>query len=144
MRNLLNDKRIKSCEKVSALLDRMRPRKENPMAEYEWIRKFPAAATVCDEAGVILEMNDKAILTFEAEGGAVLIGKNILDCHPEPARTKLRDIMAARRTNVYTIEKKGVKKLVFQAPWTLKGQYRGFVELVLEIPFEMPHFVREG
>jgi len=89
-------------------------------------------------------MNDKAIRTFEADGGAALIGKNILDCHPEPARTKLRDIMAARRTNVCTIEKNGVKKLVFQAPWTYQGRFRGFVELVLEIPFKMPHFVHPG
>jgi len=114
------------------------------MTEYEWIKEFPGAVTICDKAGIILKMNNMAIRTFEADGGAALIGKNILDCHPEPARTKLRNMMAARRTNVYTIEKKGVKKLVYQAPWTLKGQYSGFVELVLEIPFEMPHFVREG
>jgi hypothetical protein len=45
-------------------------------------------------------------------------------------------------TNVYTIEKNGVKKLIYQAPWYENGEYRGFVELSLEIPFDLPHFVR--
>ena len=114
------------------------------MLDYEWIKEFPGAVTLCDEKGVILEMNDKSVRTFESDGGAALIGKNIFDCHPEPARAKLRDIMAGRRTNVYTIEKNGIKKLIYQAPWTRHGQYLGFVELALEIPFEMPHFVRQG
>ena len=40
------------------------------------------------------------------------------------------------------IEKKGIKKFVYQSPWYQEGQYAGFVEFVLEIPFELPHFVR--
>jgi hypothetical protein len=115
------------------------------MAEgkWDWIKEFPGAATVCDGAGVILAMNDRALASFAAEGGAALIGTNVLDCHPEPARTKLREIMAGRRTNVYTIEKRGVKKLIYQAPWTKNGAYAGFIELALEIPFDVPHFVRQ-
>jgi len=35
-----------------------------------------------------------------------------------------------------------VKKLIFQSPWLKSGQYACFVEISLEIPFEMPHFVR--
>ena len=113
------------------------------MAEHAWIKEFPGAVTVCDPAGIILEMNDKAIKAFEADGGEKLIGTNLLDCHPEPARLKLEQLMETRQRNVYTIEKKGVKKLIYQAPWYEDGQYRGFVELSLEIPFEMPHFVRD-
>ena len=108
----------------------------------DWIKEFPAAVTVCDPRGIILEMNDLAILAFASDGGATLIGKNVLDCHPEPSRTKLRTMLAEGRTNVYTIEKRGVKKLIYQAPCTIGGKYMGFVELSLEIPFDMPHFVR--
>jgi hypothetical protein len=43
---------------------------------------------------------------------------------------------------MYTTEKNGIKKLVYQSPWYKDGQYAGFVEFVLEIPFEMPHFIR--
>ena len=112
------------------------------MNENEWIKEFPAAVTVCDEEGIILDMNDKAAKTFEKDGGRKLIGSNMLDCHPEPARAKAERLLAAREKNVYTIEKNGVKKLIYQSPWYRNGEYAGFVELSLEIPFEMPHFIR--
>ena len=66
----------------------------------------------------------------------------MLDCHPEPARAKTERLLAAREKNVYTIEKNGVKKLIYQSPWYRNGEYAGFVELSLEIPFELPHFIR--
>ena len=113
------------------------------MNENEWIKEFPAAITVCDAEGLLLEMNDKAAKTFAADGGRKLIGSNMLDCHPEPARTKTERLLSSRERNVYTIEKNGVKKMIYQSPWYKNGEYAGFVELSLEIPFgEMPHFVR--
>lgn len=114
------------------------------MDEFQWVREFPAAITVCDADGVLLAMNDRAALTFEKDGGRALIGKNMLECHPEPARSKTRSLLDTKQKNVYTIEKNGVKKLVFQSPWYRNGEFAGFVELSLEIPFEMPHFVRSG
>ena len=112
------------------------------MDEFQWIREFPAEITVCDSRGILLEMNDRSALAFEKDGGRALIGKNILDCHPEPARTKTRTLLETRQKNVYTIEKNGVKKLIFQSPWYRNGQFAGLVELELDIPFDMPHFVR--
>ena len=112
------------------------------MNEHNWIKEFPAAVTVCDAEGVLLEMNDKAAKTFEKDGGRKLIGSNMLDCHPDPANTKVERLLAAREKNVYTIEKNGVKKLIYQSPWYRNGEYAGFVELSLEIPFELPHFIR--
>jgi len=107
-----------------------------------WLKEFPAAITVCGQDGILLEMNDKAAQTFESDGGYALIGKNMLDCHPALARIKTERLLAAHQKNVYTIEKKGVKKLIYQSPWYQNGQYAGFVEISLEIPFEMPHFLR--
>ena len=107
-----------------------------------WLKEFPAAVTVCDKDGILLEMNDKAAKTFESDGGYALIGKNMLDCHPGLSRQKTERLLAAREKNVYTIEKKGVKKLIYQSPWFEDGQYAGFVEISLEIPFEMLHFIR--
>src|SRR5512146_739492 len=109
-----------------------------------WFNEFPGSITVCDPEGIILEMNDLAALGFQADGGRDLIGKNLLDCHPEPARAKLLEMMNARRKNVYTIEKNGVWKLIYQTPWLENGEYQGFVEMSLEIPAEMPHFIRKG
>jgi transcriptional regulator with PAS, ATPase and Fis domain len=112
------------------------------MNEHEWIKEFPAAVTVCDAEGILLEMNDKAAKTFEKDGSRKLIGSNMLDCHPDPANTKVEHLLAAREKNVYTIEKNGIKKLIYQSPWYRNGEYAGFVELSLEIPFELPHFIR--
>jgi transcriptional regulator with PAS, ATPase and Fis domain len=111
--------------------------------DYSWVKEFPGAVTVCDPDGTIIEMNDKSALTFEEDGGRTLIGKNVFDCHPEPARSQLADMMKTRQRNVYTIEKNGVKKLIYQTPWYLSREYAGFIELSLEIPIEMPHFIRD-
>jgi len=111
--------------------------------ENAWIKEFPAAVTVCDQDGILLEMNDRAARSFETDGGRELIGKNLLDCHPDPVRGKLERLLDGRKVNVYTIEKKGIKKLIYQSPWYLDGEYAGFVEISLEIPFEVPHFIRK-
>ena len=99
--------------------------------------------TVCDIEGNILDMNDKSANTFLASGGYELIGKSLMNCHPEPARTKLQDMLATPRTNAYTIEKNGVKKLIYQTPWFENGEFKGLIELSMEIPMEMAHYVRK-
>jgi PAS domain S-box-containing protein len=120
-----------------------RERVETAMTHHSWVQEFAAAVTVADREGKIIEMNAKAVKLFEKEGGEKLIGTNVLDCHPEPAREKFRAIMRTKKPNVYTIEKAGVKKFIYQAPWYEDGEYAGVVELVVEIPFAMPHFVRD-
>ena len=114
------------------------------MANHSWVQEFPGSITVCDAKGIILEMNDRAVKAFQDQGGEKLIGTNMLDCHPEPARTKTRQLLETRQANVYTIEKGGVKKLIYQTPWFQDGRYSGFVELSLEIPAQMPHFIRDA
>jgi hypothetical protein len=111
--------------------------------ENAWIKEFPAAITVSDPDGIILEMNDKAAKSMAQDGGYALIGKNMLDCHPDPARGKLERLLDERKANAYTIEKNGVKKFIYQSPWFKDGIYAGFIEFSFEIPFEMPHFIRE-
>ena len=113
------------------------------MTENPWTGGFNGGITVCDRQGIILEMNDRAAEAFEADGGKKLIGSNLLDCHPEPARSTLAHLLESGQTNVYTIEKNGVKKLIYQTPWLQDGQYAGMVELSLVIPFDMPHFNRD-
>lgn len=112
------------------------------MPESVWVKELKAAITVCDRDGVALEMNDRAAETFASDGGRALVGKSILDCHPERARALFEELLRTGGMNVYTIEKAGVKKLIYQAPWYVDGEYRGIVELSLPIPFEVPHFVR--
>jgi len=113
------------------------------MNPHGWVKDFPASITVCDGDGIILEMNDRAMASFADDGGAALIGTNVLDCHPEPARTQLQVMLATGEKNVYTIQKNGVKKLIYQAPWYEHGLYAGFVEFSLPIPESLPHFNRD-
>ena len=114
------------------------------MTSIPWAKEFPGDITVCDVTGVILEMNDRAAKTFAKDGGRALVGSNLLDCHLEPSRTKLRELMASGKVNAYTTEKGGVKKLIYQAPWYEDGEYRGLVEVAMVLPDVLPHFVRDG
>ncbi len=112
-------------------------------SSHPWVDELPVAITVCDTQGVILEMNQRAAAQFAKDGGYDLIGKNLLDCHPEPARSVLKGLLETAGTNIYTIEKNGIKKLIYQAPWYRDGEYAGLIEMSFEIPFEMPHHVRD-
>ena len=109
----------------------------------DWIKSFDGAITVCDDQGVILEMNDRAIANFAKDGGAALIGRNVLDCHPEPARAKLAGLMRERRSNVYTTEKAGLHRLIYQIPWTAPDGRCGFMELIIDLPADMAHHLRD-
>lgn len=113
------------------------------MKDAAWVKEFPASITVCDPSGIILEMNDRSCSTFANDGGAALIGKNLYDCHPRLAREKVAALLASGSPNCYTIEKAGIKKLIYHSPWFENGTYRGFVEISIPIPDTMPHFVRE-
>jgi hypothetical protein len=114
------------------------------MSGHEWAVEFPGAITVCDANGTILEMNKRAEETFAADGGAALVGSNVLACHPEPSRTMLQEMLSSGQRNVYTIRKAGVKKLIYQSPWYRNGTYAGFVELSLPLPDTMQHIDRDA
>jgi transcriptional regulator with PAS, ATPase and Fis domain len=121
-------------------------RKQNrrkELAAPNWTTEFPGSITVCDLRGIVLEMNEKAAAMYTRHGGTELIGKNLFDCHPEPARSKLQQLLDTGKSNVYTIEKNRTKKLIYQAPWFQDGQRRGMVELAFEVPFDPSHFIRE-
>lgn len=108
----------------------------------DYLKEVNFAVTICDKEGKIIDMNEKSRKTFLKPGDQELIGQNVLDCHPEPAHSLLAGMLKNPRTNVYTIEKNGVKKLIYQTPWYVEGEFMGFMELSMEIPFEMKHMVR--
>lgn len=111
------------------------------MAQVDWVKEYPGAVTVCDAQGIILYMNDRAVKVLSSDGKS-LVGQNLLECHPEPARSKLVEMLKGQTTNTYTIEKNGVKKLIHQSPWYENGSYKGFVEQSFEIPGAMAHHIR--
>ena len=108
----------------------------------DYFEEVDVAVTVCAKDGTILDMNGKSRKTNLRPGQESILGQNVLDCHPEPARSLLEDMLRNPRTNVYTVEKEGLKKLIFQTPWYDEGEYAGFMELSMVLPENIPHRVR--
>lgn len=106
----------------------------------KYFEEMPVAITVCDREGNIVDMN--ASSANVNSHGQKIIGNNLFNCHPEPAAKKLRELLENQAKNAYTIEKNGIKKLIYQVPWYENGEFGGLVELSLPIPFDMPHYVR--
>jgi transcriptional regulator with PAS, ATPase and Fis domain len=112
------------------------------MSSLAYFDELPIAVTICDNNGTVLYMNKKSIQTFSKDGGATLIGKSLLECHPEPARIKLMELLEDQKSNTYTIEKNGIKKMIHQTPWFENGNCMGLIEFSFEIPEKFPHFIR--
>ncbi|HPF50852.1 MAG TPA: PAS domain-containing protein [Draconibacterium sp.] len=109
----------------------------------DWAEEFNGAITVCDREGIIVYMNRASIEQFKNDGGEKLLGTNLLDCHPAPARTKLTEMLQHPVDNMYTIEKRGVKKIIYQTPWKENGVFKGVIEISFKLTPEMPHFKRD-
>jgi transcriptional regulator with PAS, ATPase and Fis domain len=107
-----------------------------------WTDEFLGAVTVCDREGIVVYMNDRSKQQFAKSGDVDLLGKSLIDCHPEPARTLLKKMLAEPNPNSYTIEKRGIRKMIHQTPWMENGEFKGVVELSFEIPVDMSHHVR--
>jgi transcriptional regulator with PAS, ATPase and Fis domain len=114
------------------------------MDKGNWWDELNASITVTSADGTILEMNRTALTVFAADGGEDLIGRNVLDCHPEPARTRTARLYSSHEPNHYTITKNGQKKIIHQIPWLREGAFAGVVEISIPIPNEMPHFNRDS
>lgn len=109
-----------------------------------WTTLFPASITVSDTAGVILWMNEAAIEHYASFGGRALIGTNMLDCHPEPARAKVAKMLENPAVSVYTIEKRGKRSLVHHSTWYEGDRPSGLVEMIIDLPDEVRNVVRAG
>lgn len=106
----------------------------------EWSKEMNCSVTVCDTEGIILYMNDKAKAGYAKHGN--LIGQNLMNCHNERSKEIIRELLATGGKNVYTIEKSGVKKMIYQTAWFEEGKVAGLVEISMEIPDELPHYIR--
>lgn len=95
------------------------------------------AITVCDLDGVVLYQN-----TRSCEVNGDVRGRSMIPCHSARSREIINRLMTNGENNAYTIEKGPLRKLIYQTPWYEKGEIAGLVEFSLEIPAEMPHYVR--
>ena len=104
---------------------------------FNWADDTNCAVTVCDTEGVVIYQNKQSISV-----NGEYRGKSMLPCHNERSREIIRRLLADGGTNVYTIEKNGVRKMIYQTAWRVDGVVGGLAEISMEIPAEMPHYVR--
>lgn len=108
----------------------------------DWAWGMNCAVTVSDAECNILYMNARSRETFAKHGD--LIGKNLLDYHNERSIGIIRHLLATGGQNCYTIEKAGLRKMIFQTAWRREDDtVGGLVELSMIIPADMPHYIRD-
>ncbi len=115
----------------------------------DWAKGVSFAVTVCDREGFIIYMNDKSKATFAKYGD--IMGNNLRNCHSPRSWEIITSLLEKGESNTYTISKNGVKKIIHQTPWyesvdtASQGcavSAGGLVEVSIEIPEDMPHYVR--
>lgn len=108
---------------------------------FDWAEEMNCAVTVCDTEGVVIYMNRRSRETF-SKNGESMVGKSMIPCHNERSQAIIHDMLDNDKTNCYTIDKNGVKKLIYQTPWKQDGRVAGLVEISIVLPDEMPHYIR--
>ncbi len=109
--------------------------------ERRFFKEAEIALTVADKEGKIIYMNDLAKITFSKHGD--LIGHSLFECHSASSVAKISEMLLEGSTNIYTITKRGVKKIIIQLPWREEGEIKGIMELSLSLPEHLPHFTKE-
>lgn len=109
--------------------------------EVRWAEGLNCAVTVCDAEGIVLYMNAKSRETFAKSGD--MRGRSLIPCHSPRSQAIIADMLATGRSNCYTIEKQGVRKMIYQTPWRDEsGKIAGLVEISMVLPEDLPHYVR--
>lgn len=98
-----------------------------------WFDEVAYPVTVCDKNGVIVYMNRASIEEFESDGGNKLLGKSLFDCHPEPARAMMIEMLAKQLPHTYISTSAGEQHFVHETPWFENGEYKGLVEISINI-----------
>ncbi|MDE7078420.1 MAG: PAS sensor protein [Alistipes sp.] len=103
-----------------------------------WNAELDCAVTVCDTEGTVLYQNRRS-----REVNGDVRGRSLIPCHNPRSQAIIRRLLDEGGRNVYTIEKHGVRKLIYQTVWRENGMTGGLVEYSMELPEQMPHYVRE-
>jgi PAS domain-containing protein len=95
-----------------------------------------AAVTIADQDFTIIFMNDRATVFYAEDGGAELIGKNLLDCHSAELADVIRDAYARYRagdltpTRYYHQEEGDAPESIVHIPLIVEGEFRGIAEQI--------------
>jgi len=103
----------------------------------DFFESVDVATTVCDLDGNVIYQNQRA---KQVLGDAC--GRNLKECHQPASWAKIVEMLSHGSSNAYTIEKGGLRKLIYQTPWYDNGTVAGLVEYSIILPENMPHKVR--
>ncbi len=107
--------------------------------QFDYFKSVPFSVTVCNLEGIVVYMNDASKYEYAADGGAELIGKSLIDCHPEPARSKLMALLEKPVENSY-VSRSGPRPLfIYDVPWIEDGLPLGIIELLLPLEVVNKH-----
>lgn len=85
--------------------------------EYDWSESLDCAVTLCDNEGTVLYQNARS-----RQVNGDVRGRSLIPCHNERSRGIIARLLAEGGKNVYTIEKRGVRKLIYQTVWRRAGE----------------------
>ena len=106
----------------------------------DFFKEINVSITISDTEGNVVYMNDKAKETFASHGD--MVGKSLIPCHSERSRGIIAELLRTGGSNAYTIQKNGLRKMIYQTAWKENGEVAGLVEISMVIPEDMPHYVR--
>ncbi len=104
---------------------------------FDFFKEINVSITVSDTKGNVIYMNDKSKAVF-----GDMVGKNMMACHKQSSQETIKRLIGEKATNVYTIQKGELKKMIYQTPWYVDGEIKGLIEYSIILPDEMPHYVR--
>lgn len=105
---------------------------------FDFFKTINISITISDTEGNVLYMNDKSQSVF-----GEMLGKNMMGCHQQRSQDIIHRLLKNAETNVYTIEKGTVKKMIYQTPWYQDDKVAGLIEFSIVLPEEIPHYVRK-
>jgi hypothetical protein len=72
---------------------------EDKMGPIDWLDQIGVTISNCDEHGITTFMNRKGSEIFAGSGGYQLIGKSMVECHPEGAvREKFINLLKSQNS----------------------------------------------
>lgn len=104
---------------------------------FDFFKEINVSITISDTEGNVVYMNDKAKSVFSD-----MVGKNMMGCHKASSQETIKRLINEKETNVYTIQKGDVKKMIYQTPWYVDGEIKGLIEYSIILPENMPHYIR--
>ncbi len=107
----------------------------------ELLEELNVSITITDREGNIIYLNQASAKVNAGGGGKQLVGQQVRACHNEHSRAIIEMLMEGQ-THVYTIDKRGQHKLIYQTPWKKNGQVQGLIEFSMVLPDNMPNYVR--